>query len=53
MKASKRGKVKQVQVQLYEDQVEALDKIAEEKEVSRSRLIRRLIDLLIEQEQKG
>jgi len=53
VKAGKRGKVKQVQIQLYQDQVVELDRIAEDKGISRSHLLRMLVDTLIRQDSKG
>jgi hypothetical protein len=43
----KRGKMKQVNISLYEDQIASLDEIAKFHEISRSMLLRSAIDLLV------
>lgn len=49
MKPGKRDKVKQYSLQLYPDQVEVIDKMAEDRGVSRSHYLRIVLDVLIDQ----
>ena len=45
-------KLKRVNIMLYPEQVERLDKILEKKGVSRSRYLRALIDVIVEKEEE-
>lgn len=52
MRTGSKRKVKQYSLQLYPDQVEVLDKMAEDRGVSRSHYLRIVLDVLVDQYMK-